>query len=182
MATRTLITGEDLLHLPDNGKRYEVVQGELREMSPPGMEHGERAVRIGRLLDEFVEAHELGRVGVESGFYLARNPDTVRGPDAFFVSKERLALDVEVIGFCEVIPDLVVEVISPGDTFTEVMEKVQEYLEAGVRLVWVVDSRRRAVVVYPGGHTLAETDTLTGGDVLPGFAVPVARLFRRRHL
>lgn len=182
MATQTAMTGEDLWRLSDSGKYYELVQGELRQMSPPGMEHGERAVRIGRLLDEFVEEHELGRVGVESGFYLARNPDTVRGPDAFFVSKERLPLEVEVVGFCEVLPDLVVEVVSPGDTFTEVMEKVQEYLAAGVRLVWVVDSRRHVVLVYPGGHTLAETDTLTGGEVLPGFTVPVTRLFRRRRL
>jgi Uma2 family endonuclease len=181
MATPTVMTGEDLLRMPGNGKYYELVQGKLRQVSPPGMEHGERAVRIGRLLDEFVEDHELGRVGVESGFYLNRNPDTVRGPDAFFVSKERLPLDVEVVGFCEVMPDLVVEVVSPGDTFTEVMEKVQEYLDAGVRLVWVVDSRRRALLVYPGGYMLAEKDTLTGGEVLPGFAVPIVRLFRRRQ-
>jgi Uma2 family endonuclease len=132
------------------------------------------------LLDEFVEEHELGRVGVESGFYLTRDPDTVRGPDVLFVSREKLDPDVEVFGYYEVIPDLVVEIVSPGDTFNEVMDKVDEYLAAGVQTVWVVNMRRRSVIVYPGGQTLTEDDTLTGGSVLPGFAVPVSRLFRRR--
>jgi Uma2 family endonuclease len=180
MATPTLMTGEDLLRMPDNGKRYELVKGELIEMSPPGGEHGERASRIGRLLDEFVEEHDLGRVGMESGFYLSRNPDTVRSPDAFFISKERLDPDAEVFGYYEVIPDLVVEIVSPSDTFNEVIDKVDEYLAAGVRLVWVVNLKRRSVIIYPGGQTLTEDDTLTGGNVLPGFAVPVSRLFRRR--
>jgi Uma2 family endonuclease len=166
--------------MPDNGKRHELVKGELIEMSPPGGERGERASRIGRLLDEFVEEQELGRVGVESGFYLTRDPDTVRGPDVLFVSREKLDPDVEVFGYYEVIPDLVVELVSPGDTFSEVMDKVDKYLAAGVQTVWVVNMRRRSVIVYPGGQTLIEDDTLTGGNVLPGFAVPVSRLFRRR--
>jgi Uma2 family endonuclease len=180
MATQTLMTGEDLLRMPDNGKRYELVKGELIEMSPPGGEHGQRATRIGRLLDEFVEEHDLGQVAMESGFYLTRDPDTVRGPDVLFVSREKLDPDVEVYGYYEVIPDLVVEIVSPGDTFNEVIDKVDEYLAAGVRLVWVVNMKRRSVIIYPGGQTLTEDDTLTGGNVLPGFAVPVSRLFRRR--
>lgn len=179
MPTHTLITGAELWHMPDAGKKLELVKGELIEMAPPGGDHGERALRIGRLLDEFVEAHALGRVGVESGFYLARDPDTVRGPDAFFISKERLPVDVTVEGYYPVVPDLAVEVISPNDTFTGVTEKVEEYLAAGVRLVWVIDPKRRTVLVYPGGQTLTEADRLSGGDVLPGFAVPVTRLFRR---
>jgi Uma2 family endonuclease len=179
MATPTLITGEALLQMPDTGKKVELVKGELIEMVPPGGDHGERALRIARLLDEFVEIHALGRVGVESGFYLARNPDTVRGPDAFFISKERLPLDVAVEGYYTVVPDLAVEVVSPNDTFTEVTEKVDEYLAAGVRLVWVIDPKRRAVVVYPGGQTLTEADRLSGGNVLPGFSLPVTRLFHR---
>ncbi|MBI2875873.1 MAG: Uma2 family endonuclease [Candidatus Tectomicrobia bacterium] len=180
MGMKTLMTGEDLLRMPDEGKRYELVKGELIEMTPPGGEHGECTGRIFRLLDEFVEEHELGRVGVESGFYLSRDPDTVRGPDAFFISKERLDADLEVVGYYEVVPDLVVEVVSPGDTFNEVMDKVNEYLEAGVRLVWIIDTKCRLVVIYPGGQSLTEIETLTGRDVLPGFSVPVSRLFRQK--
>ncbi|MCS6860884.1 MAG: Uma2 family endonuclease [Abditibacteriales bacterium] len=180
MATQMLMTGEDLLRMPDDGKQYELVKGELIERSPPGGEHGQRATRVGRLLDEFVEERDLGRVAMESGFYLARDPDTVRAPDVLFISREKLDPDVEVYGY-EVIPDLVVEVVSPSDTFNEVMDKVEEYLVAGVRLVWVVNVKRRSVIVYPGGQTLTEEDMLTGGSVLPGFAVPVSRLFRRRR-
>jgi len=178
MATATLLTGEDLLRLPDRGRRYELVRGELVEMSPPGGSHGKRALRLGRIVDEFVERSGLGTAAVESGFYLARSPDTVRGPDVLFISKERLDPDVEVDGYFEVVPDLAVEVASPGDTYTEISSKVDEYLHAGVRLVWVVDTRARKVTVYPGGQILSEQDTLGGGDVLPGFEVPVWRLFR----
>lgn len=180
MSIKTILTGQDLLRMASRGKRFELVRGELVEMTPPGWEHGKSAVRLARLLAEFVEEHQLGSVGVESGFYLARNPDTVRGPDAFFVSKERLDPDAEVIGFCEVVPDLVVEIVSPGDTFAEIMGKVDEYLAAGVRRVWVVNLQRRTVIVYPGAVTLRETDTLSGEDVIPGFAAPVSRLFRPR--
>lgn len=181
MSMKGVMTGEDLLRMPRGRKRYELVKGELIEGVLPGGEHGERCGRIGCLLGDFVDAHQLGRVGVESGFYTSRNPDSVRGPDAFFISKERLDPDIEVRGYYEVVPDLVVEVISPGDTFAEVMEKVDEYLAVGVRLVWLVDVRRRTVVVHPGGQVLRETDTLTGADVLPGFSVPVARLFRAKQ-
>lgn len=180
MATKTLLTGEDLLRMPDDGKRYELVRGELVEMSPPGWPHGMYAVRIARLLDEFVEENDLGTVGVESGFYLERDPDTVRGPDAWFIRKERFDPDTAAVGYGEIVPDLAVEIVSPGDTYTEVAEKVEEYLQAGVRLVWVVDPKRRTVTLYPGANTLKEEDLLPGGEVLPGFAVPVSRLFQRK--
>ena len=181
MTMGTLITGEQLMRLPRHDKRYELVKGELIEMSPPGGEHGECAGRIHHFLSEFVDKHDLGRTGVESGFYLARNPDTVRGPDVLFISKERLDPGIEVEGYYEVIPDLVVEVISPNDTFHEISEKIAEYLAAGVRLVWVLNPKRRSVIVYPGGHTLTEEDILTGGDVLPGFSVSISRLFSHRR-
>ncbi|MBI5368538.1 MAG: Uma2 family endonuclease [Planctomycetes bacterium] len=181
MSTKTLMTGAEMLRLPRGKGKCELVLGVLYELPPPGGEHGERSVRIGRILDDFVEAHQLGRVGVESGFYTSRNPDSVRGPDAFFISKDRLDPDIEVPGYYEVVPDLVVEVLSPGESFAEVMEKVEEYLGAGVRLVWLADTRRRTIVVHPGGRVLHEGETLTGEIVLPGFAVPVERLFRRKR-
>ncbi|MBI3946263.1 MAG: Uma2 family endonuclease [Armatimonadetes bacterium] len=187
MAVATRMTGEELRQLPDDGRRYELVGGELVAMTPPGGSHGERALRIGRLLDEFVEEHGLGWVAAASGVYLAHDPDTVRGPDVLFISRERLGADVrerlgadvEVTGYYDVVPDLVVEVVSPGDTDTETIEKVGDYLRAGVRLVWVVDIRTRRVTLHPGAEILSAEDTLTGGDVLPGFAVPVSRLFQR---
>ena len=180
MVTKTLLTGEDLLRMPDDGKRYELIRGELIEMTPPGETHGKCAARIGRLVDEFVEENDLGTVGVESGFYLERNPDTVRGPDVWFISKDRLDPDTEIEGYCEIAPDLAVEIVSPNDTYTEVTEKVEEYLRAGVRLVWVVDPKSRTVTLYPGAHTIKKENLLTGGEVLPGFSVPISRLFQRK--
>jgi len=177
--TTTLLTGGDLLRMPGDGRRYELVRGELVEMSPPGVSHGERALRVGRLLDEFVEEHGLGKVAVESGFYLERGPDTVRGPDVLFISKERLDPDAEVDGYSEIVPDLAVEVVSPDDTYAEVTAKVGEYLDTGVRLVWVVEPKTRRVTVFPGGRILSEEDDLDGGEVLPGFRVPLSRVFRR---
>lgn len=180
MPTPTLLTGEDLLRMREDGKRYELARGELIEKSPPGIEHGKRSGRIVRLLDEFVEDHDLGTVTVESGYYLERDPDTVRGPDVAFISKERLDPDAEVLGFGDIVPDLAVEVISPSDTYAEVTAKVNEYLSAGVRMVWVVDPAFHRVTVYPGGVILSDDDTLSGGEVVPGFSVPLPRLFSRR--
>ena len=122
MRTTTLLTGDDLLRMPEEGKRFELVRGEMVEMAPPGIEHGKRSGRIFRLLDEFVEEQDLGTVTVESGFYLERSPDTVRGPDVAFISKERLDPNAEVTGFGEIVPDLAVEVISPNDTYAEVTD------------------------------------------------------------
>ena len=181
MATTALLTGGDLLEMKEDVNRHELVRGELVEVTPPGISHGRRSVRIGRLLDEFVEDSDLGMVGVESGFYLERDPDTVRGPDVWFISRHRLDPDADVEGFSDIVPDLAVEVVSPGDTYAEVTDKVDEYLRAGVRMVWVVDPRFHKVTLYPGGQILSEPDTLTGGEVLPGFSVPVSRLFGRRR-
>jgi len=179
-ATR-LLTGDDLLRLPDDGRDYELVRGELIEMPPPGGSHGDRQSCLAQLLRNFNDEAELGTVLTESGFYLRRDPDTVRGPDVMFISKEKLDPNLEVEGYFEVVPDLVVEVISPSDRHSDVMAKVDEYLAAGVRAIWLVDSRRHAVTIYPGAQTLHETDTLTGGEVLPGFQTPVWRIFRRKE-
>lgn len=184
MSTTTvsrLLTGDDLLRLPDDGKDYELVRGELIEMPPPGFGHAERQSRLAQLLQNFNDEADLGRIATEGGFYLSRDPDTVRAPDVMFIRKERLDPDLEIEGYLEIIPDLVAEVISPSDRHSDVMDKIEDYLTAGVRVVWLVDSRRHAVTIYPGAQTLHESDTLTGGDVLPGFQTPVWRLFRRKQ-
>jgi Uma2 family endonuclease len=180
MATRTLLTGEDLLKMRDGEKSYELVRGELIEMPPPGIVHGRRASRIAWLLEGFVQQNDLGIVCVESGFYIERDPDTVRGPDVMFFSRDRLDPDAEIEGYPELPPDLAVEIVSPSDSLQSILEKVEEYLRAGVRLVWVVYERSKSVTVYPSEVTLDEEDSLEGGDVLPGFSVQVSALFRRR--
>lgn len=171
-------TAEELLDLPDDGFRYELVRGELRQMAPGGYEHGRVAARTARVLDGFVSEHRLGEVvGAETGFVLARDPDTVRAPDAAFVAAERVPTDRD--GYAELAPDLVVEVVSPSDRAAEVADKVLMWLEAGCRMVWVLYPQRRAAVHRPGGEArlLGPDDVLDGGEVLPGFALPVADLF-----
>ncbi|MGQ9626393.1 MAG: Uma2 family endonuclease [Anaerolineae bacterium] len=176
-----LMTGEELLHLPDDGYRYELVKGELIKMAPPGAWHGVLAVRLGISLGQYVQESKLGEVAVEAGYYLARDPDTVRGPDISFVSRERILPEGVPKGFWPFAPDLAVEIVSPSDTAEEVMTRVSDYLRAGTRLVWVVQPATKTVTEYRSFsqvRVLTEEDTLEGGEVLPGFACPVAEIFR----
>ncbi|MGH2351789.1 MAG: Uma2 family endonuclease [Chloroflexota bacterium] len=181
MATATLTTAEEFLRWPDDGRhRYELVRGEVVVMAPPGFEHGGRALTLGFHLQAFVQEHGGGVVVVEAGFLLARDPDVVRAPDVAFVSEARLPPPEQRAGFFPGAPDLAIEVVSPNDTATEVLEKVQEYLAAGSRLVWVADARTRRVSVYRADGTvqfLREEDTLSGEDVLPGFTLRVRDIF-----
>lgn len=182
MSTATrLHTAEDLLRMPDDGYRYELVKGELIRMPPAGNIHGNRTMRLGWRLAGHVEANDLGIVfAAETGFRLASDPDTVRAPDIAFVSKRSVEEVGEFEGFWPGAPDLAVEVISPGDSYTEVEEKVEEYLRAGARAVWVVDPRRRTVTMYRSLTEiviLTENDTLDGGDIVPGFSCRVAEIF-----
>lgn len=172
-------TAEELLDLPDDGYRYELVRGELRQMTPAGYEHGRIAARVARVLDAFVSEHQLGEVvGAETGFILGRGPDTVRAADGAFVAAERVPADRD--GFAELAPDLAVEVVSSGDRAADVADKVLMWLEAGSRLVWVIYPQREVVAVHrPGGEAraLGAEDVLDGGAILPGFALPVGDLF-----
>ena len=147
--TGTRMTAEELLRLPENGKRYELVGGELREMVPAGARHGDVAMTLGILLGQHVRAERLGRVlAAETGFRISRDPDTVRAPDVSFVSRERVPPGGPPDGYWELAPDLAVEVVSPNDTAAEVQSKAQMWLESGVRLVWVVYPDTRSVVVH----------------------------------
>lgn len=178
---KVLFTAEDLLRICATGKRYELVEGELVEMAPTGARHGRVASRADHRLRAYVEREDLGEVfAAETGFRLARNPDKVRAPDVAFVSKGRLPPGDLPVGFLDVVPDLVVEVVSPGDTASYVQAKVEDWLRAGVRLVWVFYPDTRSVAVYCSlgkSYILTEEDQLQGDPVLPGFTCPVKDLF-----
>ena len=177
---RRSLTAEDLydLHLED--VRAELVRGDLVCEPPAGFENGVRSAGIGYHLRRFIEDHPIGVVcGAETGFVLFRNPDTVRAPDAAFVTRERAERVADREKYFEGAPDLAAEVVSPGDSRREVAEKVHDYLAAGTRLVWVIDPRRRTVTVHrPGAdpRVLRPDGLLEGGDLLPGFSLPVSRL------
>ncbi len=182
MATQTgLVTAEDLFNMPDDGYRYELVRGELRKMAPASFFHGTSAMRIGAPLAIYVIENGLGEVcAAETGFRIGSDPDYVLAPDVAFVSRERLE-DIGEIGiFFPGAPDLVVEVTSPSDRLTQVAEKVRDWLDAGTRMVVVVNPRRRDVTVHlPNSApvTLTEEDSLDGGDVVPGWTIPVKDIF-----
>lgn len=181
MSTTTPVTAEQLLRMPDDGCRYELVAGEVKKMAPAGWRHGSVGSETHGLLLQHVKQHALGRVfAAETGFLLARNPDTVRAPNAAFVHKDHLPADPPQETFWPGPPDLAVEVVSPGDTVKEVDEKARAWIEAGTRMVWVVNPTWRSVAVYradAGVKTLAEGDELDGADVVPGFRCSVAELF-----
>lgn len=173
------MTADELLAMGDVG-RCELIEGELVHMSPGGFEHGTVAMRIGWVLSEYVDRHRLGvTTAAETGFRIARDPDTVRAPDVGFVCTGRLP-HAPRRGFFEGAPDLAVEVISPDDRWSEVSAKAHAWLNAGTRLVWVVDPSNRTVTVYTppnAGSVLGDQDTLDAGEVVPGFQVAVRDIF-----
>jgi Uma2 family endonuclease len=176
-----LITAEQLLQMPDDGFRYELVRGELIKMTPGGGEHGYLVLEVGAELRNHVKANRLGRAfGAETGFRLASDPDTVRAADAAFVRRERAEEVGRVTTYWPGAPDLAVEVISPGDTYSEVEEKVLEWLDAGTRMVIVLDPRKRTATVYRSRNdirVLTEDNVLDGADVVPGWRLRVGEIF-----
>jgi Uma2 family endonuclease len=177
----TLMTVDDLLHLPPDHLRHELVRGELTTMPPTSDEHGVRTVRVTIRLGVFIEKHNLGEAfGAETGFIISRNPDTVRAPDFAFVTKDRMTKQGLTGRFYPAAPDLAVEVLSPSDSAADVQEKIDEWLEAGTRQVWVINPAKKTVHVHSPGRAVAKSrvgDTLDGEDVLPGLKLPVADLF-----
>ena len=180
--TMQAMTAEELLARPRNGVRSELIEGELIEMQPAGFFHGFTGNLLGAALTTHVLENDLGVVLMaETGFKVSTNPDTVLAPDVGFVAKDRLPADLSaLIWFFPGAPDLAVEVVSPGDTYNEVETKVARYLDAGTRLVWVVRPRQKRVEVHRADGTsalLSVGETLGGESVVPGFKLPIARIF-----
>jgi Uma2 family endonuclease len=176
-----LMTADELWRLPDDGMRHELIRGELTTMPPSGAEHGGTTVNLATPLDQHARSHDLGRVlAAETGFVLARDPDTVRAADVAFVEKGRIPRGGLPREFFPGAPNLAVEVVSPSDTLVEVQEKVEEWLTAGAQMVWVVNPRNRTVTVYRSPTkpiVLTANDELDGQDVVPGFRIRVSELF-----
>lgn len=177
------VTAEEFLLHPAAAGQSELVRGEVRVMTPASGAHGAVAGAIFAALNAFVEARQLGLCFPDNtGFLLPGLGDTVRSPDAAFVRADRLPIEGIGSGWVGVTPDLVVEILSPSETASELDEKLRDYRVAGTRLVWVVDPAKRVVSVRAMGapeRSLSETDMLDGGEVLPGFAIAVSRLFAR---
>jgi Uma2 family endonuclease len=176
------MTAEDLFNLPPDNLRHGLIRGELTTMPPTGGEHGVRAFKIALQFGKFLGAHPIGvGLGAGTGFRVAHDPDTVLAPDCAFVRADRIPPVKDRKKFWPLAPDLAVEVLSPSDLASEVLEKIDEWLEAGTRLVWVIDPEKKRVTVYAPGRqprTLRAADTLSGEDVLPGLELAVADIFK----
>ncbi len=178
--TRKLMTADQLLLMPDDGFEYELVRGELTEhMPPPGDAHGDVSGRFSFELRTYTRATGHGVVRDNAGFILESSPDTVRAPDIAWIAPGRIAGPIG--GYQSLTPDLVVEVKSPSDSPTLVTERARMWLEFGAQEVWYGDPETTTVTRHRPGRepeTLNEDDTLDGGDLLPGFSVPIWQLFR----
>ena len=175
-----LMTAEELLNMREDRQRYELVRGALRKRPLMGHLDSYYALNVGSELFMHVEANRLGRAySSNTGFLLERDPDYVLAPDASFVRQERVETATEERGYFPGAPDFVAEVISPSDRYSDVEDKVAEWLNAGVRMVVVVKPRDRTVRVHTPVSviTLTESDTLDGGEVVPGWRLPIADIF-----
>jgi Uma2 family endonuclease len=184
----SVMTADELLAYPAPDHRVELVRGRLHVGEPPGSRHGEiEAVVVGALSmyltrDRDTRGVERTRGRIlcgDAGFWLSRDPDTVRAPDAAYISRDRCS-GVMPEGYADFAPDLVVEVRSPSDRPGPLLAKVADWLEAGTRVVWVIDPPTRQVAIYrdDGNHALlAGDDVLREEELLPGFALPLVELF-----
>jgi Uma2 family endonuclease len=177
MASTRVVTDEELLRLPRDGNKYEVVEGELR-VSPAGWRHERLVARLISALEAHARRRGLGDILGSNALYVLPGGNR-RAPDVSFVAAGRLAREAAGAVFPALAPDLAVEIVSPADEPRLVLDKVGEYLQAGVRLVWVLDFEARQATVYRRLTTVRaidETGTLDGEDVLPGFACPLAEI------
>jgi Uma2 family endonuclease len=181
MTTTKLMTADELMEMPDDGRFWELRRGELREVSTSGFESSAIGAAITAWLALYVIEHGLGIVtNAEGGFVFERDPDTVLAPDIGFVRREHLPAPADLRKFGQVPPDLAVEVVSPTDRPRAVAEKIAIYLATGVPLVWVIDPDTRSATVHrPGREPLARSveGVLDGEEIVPGFRIRLADVF-----
>jgi len=170
------LTAADVERLSLPGKRVELVRGRLVVREPPGTRHGAIAANLAYYLSDFARRRGAGIVlAQDTGFKIAADPDTVRAPDVGFLTRERVT-QVPERGYAALAPDLVAEIVSPGDAPTELLAKIADWLGAGSRLVWVIDPERTEARIYRKDgsvRVLSATGELDGEDVLPGFVCPL---------
>ena len=176
-----LMTAEELMQLPRDGFRYELINGELEKMPPPGHPHGRIALRLSVLLGRFILDHGLGEAfSTDTGFQLTWNPDTVLAPDLAFVTNERFAEGRNTEGYWPGPPHLAVEVLSPHDRPGKVRKKISQWFGFGVQQVWIVDPKHRTVTIYRSETdttTFSGSDYLEAQDLFPGFRISLDRIF-----
>jgi Uma2 family endonuclease len=170
--------------MPDDGFRYELIEGELRRMAPTGFDHGNCTGKLHILLGAHVLKRKLGYVlAAETGFVIARTKDgraTVRAPDVAFVARGRVPAEADTSKFLELAPDLVAETLSPSDTAVEVEEKIASWLAAGVRCALVVNPASRSITIHRPTANIArltDADELDLGSVIEGFRCRVSEIF-----
>jgi Uma2 family endonuclease len=174
------MTAEEFIQLPRGEFRHELINGELITMPLPGLPHGRMQARLLVPLLQFVLEHDLGEVFGELGFRLTKDPDTVLGPDACFISKQRLQEAGEVEGFWQGPPDLAVEVLSPSDRPSMVNRRIASWFGYGVKQLWIVNQKNRTVTIYRSpkdATTFCGSDYLEAPDLLPGFRLSLDRIF-----
>ncbi|NCJ05579.1 Uma2 family endonuclease [Synechococcales cyanobacterium C] len=175
-------TDEEFMALPDDGHRYEIINGELIDMGNSGALHGYVCSTLMILLGGYVRIQKLGAMFDSSTAFKMKNGNK-RSPDISFFAKERLQGITELPSFLEGAPDLAIEVLSPGNTVEEIHDKLVEYFENGTRLVWIIHPTEHYILVYRSAQEpdrlLKSADSLDGEDVIPGFTLPVADLFQQ---
>lgn len=179
--TKNRASIEDIERLNSSERSYELIRGTLVEVPPAGFDHGDVALAVGTELRRFARETRLGRAaGAETGFILSENPAVMLAPDASFVLSERLPQREDRRRFLPLAPDLVVEVVSPIDSASYVQRKVMEYLNFGVRLIWIIDPVEQTVTVYDDNESVrfpGIEDEIDGGDVLQGFSAAISVFF-----
>ena len=175
-----LMTAEELMQLPDDDLRHELINGELITMPVPRLPHGRTEARLSSRLTQFVLDHDLGEVFTNSGFQLTWNPDTVVGPDIAFVSKERLEVVGDATGYWQGPADLAVEIYMPGYRPGKVSERISRLFSAGTKQVWIVDLKHSTIKVYRSETditTFSGSDYLEAPDLFPGFRISLDKIF-----
>ncbi len=180
LTNEALVTGEELYKMEEIG-RAELIEGRIATSMPTGHKHGYFEALLTAILVNFVLKHQLGRVLTgEVGIYIKRNPDTIRATDAAFISNKRYA-QVQSHSYLDICPELIIEIMSPDDSWTRVNEKLRDYFLVEAKQVWVVDPHLKEIHVYRSLDEITRLnvdDTLLGGDILPNFELPIAQIFQ----